>query len=181
MFPYTLKESAQAPLKLLPTPQDKGLSQESFKNKALFPATEARTRTKKRELASARRQNEDCQEIKTDLHKRPNRTLFPDGEGGQSRKQQGSRFPTRQTQPLPVETQLPTRMINSAGRFNTWLDDIGKAEDFITGMCEDKLEDNASRRIETGRLRERGQKPEPRGGSPDRPGVGAPGRGGTDG
>lgn len=88
VFPYTLKESAQAPLKLLPTPQDKGLSQESFKNKALFPATEARTRTKKRELASARRQNEDCQEIKTDLHKRPNRTLFPDGEGGQSRKQQ---------------------------------------------------------------------------------------------
>lgn len=87
--PYTLKESAQAPLKLLPTPQDKGLSQESFKNKALFPATEARTRTKKRELASARRQNEDCQETKkTDLHKRPNRTLFPDGEGGQSRKQQ---------------------------------------------------------------------------------------------
>ena len=74
------------------------------------------------------------------MHKKPKPVMCSKKRRGTNEGEQwGTDFPIKQTQLLQAKSRV-VEINNSVGRFNTWLDSIGKEEELISSeLCKNKL------------------------------------------
>ena len=74
------------------------------------------------------------------MHKKPKPVMCSKKRRGTNEGEQwGTDFPIKQTQLLQAKSRV-VEINNSVGRFNTWLDSIGKEDELISSeLCKNKL------------------------------------------